>query len=203
MTQTIEQLTARVRELEESIESHAPEGRNYTNQQVVEMRQRFLDKLAASQLYAEQLRDAIEQYLAENDPSEFGCACDLSVGHLCGPCFAHKQQTVLRKALAIPHDTSALDAYVAEKVKEVTEKLHYRMEHCYSIDGMKAILDLDGMTRQRDLAVEALENCRLLAARHRKEEWAGHIMRFCKDAGLSGSPIRNDSIKESENNKAS
>ena len=97
-----EQLTTRVRELEESIESHAPEGRNYTNQQVVEMRQRFLDKLAASQLYAEQLREAIEQYLAENDPSEFGCACDPSVGHLCGPCFAHKQQTVLRKALALP-----------------------------------------------------------------------------------------------------
>ena len=59
------------------------------------------------------------------------------------------------------------------------------------------------LTRQRDLVVEALENCRLLAARHRKEEWAGHIIRFCKDAGLSGSPIRNDSIKESENNKAS
>ena len=63
--------------------------------------------------------------------------------------------------------------------------------------------ELATLTRQRDLAVEALENCRLLAARHRKEEWAGHIMRFCKDAGLSGSPIRNDSIKESENNKAS
>ena len=63
--------------------------------------------------------------------------------------------------------------------------------------------DIATLTRQRDLAVEALENCRLLAARHRKEEWARHIMRFCKDAGLSGSPIRNDSIKESENNKAS
>ena len=54
------------------------------------------------------------------------------------------------------------------------------------------------LTRQRDLAVDALENCRLLAARHHKEEWAGHIMRFCKDAGLSGSPIRNDAIKKSE-----
>lgn len=63
--------------------------------------------------------------------------------------------------------------------------------------------NVEKITRQRDLAVEALENCRLLAARHRKEEWAGHIMRFCKDAGLSGSPVRNDSIKESENNKAS
>ena len=58
--------------------------------------------------------------------------------------------------------------------------------------------EIAALTQQRDLVVEALENCRLLAARHRKEEWAGHIMRFCKDAGLSGSPIRNDAIKKSE-----
>ena len=38
---------------------------------------------------------------------------------------------------------------------------------------------------------EALENCRLLAARHRKEEWAAHVLRFCGDAGVIGSPIRN------------
>lgn len=37
------------------------------------------------------LRDGIEAYLAANDPSEFGCACDPSVGYLCGPCFADKQ----------------------------------------------------------------------------------------------------------------
>ena len=37
------------------------------------------------------LRDGIEAYLAANDPSEFGCTCDLSVGYICGPCFADKQ----------------------------------------------------------------------------------------------------------------
>jgi len=36
----------------------------------------------------------------------------------------------------------------------------------------------------------ALENVRLLAARHRKEEWAGHMLRFCADAGVTGSPLR-------------
>ena len=37
---------------------------------------------------------------AANDPTEFGCACDLSVGYLCGPCHADKQQQPLKCALA-------------------------------------------------------------------------------------------------------
>jgi len=36
----------------------------------------------------------------------------------------------------------------------------------------------------------ALENVMTLAARHRKEEWAGHMLRFCADAGVTGSPLR-------------
>lgn len=36
----------------------------------------------------------------------------------------------------------------------------------------------------------ALENCRLLAARKRKEEWAGHILRFCGEAGVKGEVTR-------------
>ena len=36
----------------------------------------------------------------------------------------------------------------------------------------------------------ALENCRLLAARHHTEEWASHILRFCSDVGVTGSPLR-------------
>jgi hypothetical protein len=35
-----------------------------------------------------------------------------------------------------------------------------------------------------------LENCRLFAARHRKEEWAKTILRFCEEAGVKGSPLR-------------
>jgi hypothetical protein len=71
-------------------------------------------QLAASQAREQQYRDAIESYLAANDPSEFVCVCDFSVGHLCGPCFAHKQQTPLRKSLAKPQDTSALQAIIAK-----------------------------------------------------------------------------------------
>jgi hypothetical protein len=37
---------------------------------------------------------------------------------------------------------------------------------------------------------DAMENCRLYAARHRKEEWARTILDFCKEAGVTGSPLR-------------
>ncbi len=46
-----------------------------------------------------------------------------------------------------------------------------------------------------DAAVEkawarfCLENCRLFAARHRKEEWAQTILRFCAEAGVTGSSL--------------
>ena len=45
-------------------------------------------------------RDGIDEFLVANDPTEFGCACDLSVGYLCGPCHADKQQEPLKIALA-------------------------------------------------------------------------------------------------------
>ena len=35
-----------------------------------------------------------------------------------------------------------------------------------------------------------LENCRLLAARHRKEDWALLILGFCAEAGVAGSVTR-------------
>ena len=40
----------------------------------------------------------------------------------------------------------------------------------------------------------ALENCRLLAARHRKESWALLILGFCAEGGVVGS-ITRDIIK--------
>lgn len=35
-----------------------------------------------------------------------------------------------------------------------------------------------------------LENCRLLAARHRKEDWALLILGFCAESGVVGSITR-------------
>lgn len=36
----------------------------------------------------------------------------------------------------------------------------------------------------------ALENVRLLASRHSKEDWAQHMLRFCSDAGVKANPLR-------------
>mgnify|MGYP003543603642 CR=1 FL=1 len=44
--------------------------------------------------------------------------------------------------------------------------------------------------KQRDELLEALENCRLLAARHRKEDWALLILGFCAEGGVVGSITR-------------
>ena len=90
MTQTIEQLTARVRELEE--ENARLNGRPIP----LSTWQKMEQQLAASQAYAEQLREALELL---NKVSNIGC-------------------DRVEKALALPRDTSALDAYVADKVKE-------------------------------------------------------------------------------------
>lgn len=90
-----------------------------------------------------------------------------------------------------------LDSPLTKALKSSFEQSVTDPENQPSQYGTVTLAMYELVCKQRDLAVEALENCRLLAARHRKEEWAGHIMRFCKDAGLSGSPIRNDSIKES------
>ena len=51
-------------------------------------------------------------------------------------------------------------------------------------------VDITTLEQQRDELLAALENCRLLAARHRKEEWAGHVLRFCVEAGANGEVLR-------------
>ena len=43
---------------------------------------------------------------------------------------------------------------------------------------------------QRDKLQFSLENCRLLAARHRKEDWAPLILGFCAEGGVVGSITR-------------
>ena len=107
MTQTIEQLTDRMRELEEE---------NMRLNSEIEMLKsgkrsniRLGMEIAASQLHAEQLREALT-----------ACVCamqDYQAGIGITEMF-DKGERLGRKALALPRDTSALDAYVEEKVKE-------------------------------------------------------------------------------------
>ena len=44
------------------------------------------DRTAELEAALKVARDGIDKFLVTNDPTEFGCACDLSVGYLCGPC---------------------------------------------------------------------------------------------------------------------
>ena len=58
------------------------------------------DRTAELEAALKVARDGIDKFLVANDPTEFGCACDLSVGYLCGPCHADMQQEPLKIALA-------------------------------------------------------------------------------------------------------
>ncbi len=48
----------------------------------------------------------------------------------------------------------------------------------------------DGIAHDMERLRFGLENCRLLAARHRKESWALLILGFCAEAGVAGSITR-------------
>ena len=87
----IEQLTARVRELEEE---NARLRFALADTEALELG--TSERLAASQAYAKQLRVALETL---NKVSNIGCS-------------------LVDDALALPRNTSALDAYVEQKVKE-------------------------------------------------------------------------------------
>ena len=58
------------------------------------------DRVAELEAALKVARDGIDKFLVANDPTEFGCACDLSVGYLCGPCHADMQQQPLKSAIA-------------------------------------------------------------------------------------------------------
>lgn len=53
------------------------------------------DRTAELEAALKVARDGIDKFLVANDPTEFGCACDLSVGYLCGPCHADKLRAEL------------------------------------------------------------------------------------------------------------
>jgi hypothetical protein len=49
---------------------------------------------------------------------------------------------------------------------------------------------MNNLEQAARLALDALENCRLYAARHRDQGWAEAILRFCAAGGHTGSPFR-------------
>ena len=108
--------------------------------------------VVASQAYAEQLRKALGKF---RDDVLFRIGCSSPYRNVAKEYFEY-----IRPILSLPTDTRALDAYVSEKVKEiieshapdgrnVTNAQHVEMRH-------KFVEQIATLTRQRDLAVEAM-----------------------------------------------
>lgn len=163
MTQTIEQLRARIAELEEEIErlradniafARNLKGKSATTGATYE---HICTQLAAEQLNNKLLRDALQEYIDEHEECQdaddwMAMMCSMEAHHTAD------------EALSQPSDTSALDTFVAEKVKEiieshapegrnVTNAQHVEMRH-------KFMDQIATLAKQRDLAVEALMKCR-------------------------------------------
>ncbi len=105
----------------------------------LEMYEALEDQLAASQAYAEQLLEALEK---------LATIANQYAGH-----YPYQVATIVDAALSLPADTSALDAYVAAKVKEAGK---FDM---WKTNPYTKVLEtsIEQLTKQRDLAVEALE----------------------------------------------
>lgn len=127
------------------------------------------DQLAASQVYAEQLREALVEargYLDRMTQDGVRERCD--------------------KALALPRDTSALDAYVADRTT-VQQAM---------VDAMT--IRVNELTRQRDLAVEALER-QLADAKHCQQVMCNEVgIGFLDVVTLSNSEAVLSTIKGSD-----
>ena len=117
----------------------------------------FEKQLAASQLSETQLREALQTYIDEHEECQ---DADDWMAMMCSVEAHHAAD----EALSQPSDTSALVSFVAEEVKEiieshapegrnVTNAQHVEMRH-------KFVEQIATLTRQRDLAVEALEDVR-------------------------------------------
>ena len=100
----IRDLESRVRELEE--ENARLIGRPIP----LSTWQKMEQQLAASQLHAEQLREVLGKF---RDDVLFRIGCSSPYRNVAQEYFEY-----IRPILSLPTDTSALDAYVSEKVKE-------------------------------------------------------------------------------------
>lgn len=173
MTQTTEQLTARVRELEE--ENARLKEIEQTNDtlldQLGDKNAALLDEvasqkhcyaeavahyekqLAASQAYVEQLRAALNTAAEKfHDYAELHSMKDRTRDNIEKTERNLDLARMCDKALALPRDTGALDAYVAEKVLHLQEEY---ADLCRMNDEATSLAK--ELTRQRDLAVSELE----------------------------------------------
>ena len=200
-TDVIEQLRERVRELEKE---NARLRFALADTEALELG--TSERLAASQAYAEQLREALNAWIgiASNCSIESGCCCcgesmeNHSSPMMCGHSPVDMADSVVRsaiqktdEALSIPHDTGALDAYVAKCL------------HDMACDKGLLRIQVEELTRQRDLAVEALEKASDGIKAELSDNWTCNSYHPKLFAGEKAIDEALSAIKESENNKAS
>ena len=140
----IDNLQARIAELEAENERLKVENRD----SCVGLNDYYGKQLAASQLSETQLREALQTYIDEHEECQdaddwMAMMCSMEAHHAAD------------KALSQPSDISSLVSFVAEEVKELDEanEYHRQLARVSRDNELKA-------TKQRDLAVEALEDVR-------------------------------------------
>lgn len=112
-------------------------------------------ELAAEQLNSKRLRDALQEYIDEHEECQ---DADDWMAMMCSVEAHHAAD----EALSQPSDTSALDSFVAERVKEYQE----RLADALAVLGADSQIEAEAvmlnykkqvstLTKQRDLAVEA------------------------------------------------
>jgi len=109
------------------------------------------DMLAAEQLNNKRLRDALQAYIDEHEECQdaddwMAMMCSMEAHHAAD------------EALSQPADTSALDAYVAEKVKACRELDEKQIAYLFE--------ERNTLTRQRDLAIDVLKTAYEVATNH-------------------------------------
>lgn len=127
----------------------------------------------------DQITDAVTQAApSEPDPNNGQCSDSVTQGNPCdtetAPSETEAAQTETEAA-----PTETISVLIAETVTSTVVTLAPEAnvgagESAPSIDALR----------------NALENCRLYAAKRPKEEWARTILRFCADAGVTASPLR-------------
>lgn len=81
-----------------------------------------------------QMRGLVDQFLVENDTTEFGCACHPGEGYTCGTCRTFDRQLPLREAVALPSVATALNELIAEAENRTAEACaevaqYFKREH--------------------------------------------------------------------------
>ena len=106
------------------------------------------------------LRSMDEPEMADevaNDPTEFGCACDLSVGYLCGPCHADKQQESIDNLKAQLESAQKSSAHVWKQHEELFDALARFLDADMALDRLDVDRAKKYLKQRHELSLAVLD----------------------------------------------